>query len=78
MIKVFTFDDETEIEKTINDWEQNNKFKIDSISISPQQWYLNNDHSYVTDMKILVIINYHKRRIRKNIQTENNQMQNKS
>lgn len=72
MIKLFEFGENDDIERIINNWERDNKFKIDSISISPYKWYMNNDNSRVTDMKVMVIINYHKRRIRKKIENSDN------
>jgi hypothetical protein len=39
-VKTFKFHDESNIDKTINDWADQNKYKIDNISVCPIKWYL--------------------------------------
>ena len=65
-IKIFKLKNNQDIEKIINDWEYDNKFKIDSITITPNELYFNNDKTYIDDIEHIYVINYHKRRIRKN------------
>lgn len=66
-IKVFKFNehDLEKIELKLNDWEKANKLKIDNISCCPVNWYTNSIGKDVVDSDVMIIVNYHKRKLRK-------------
>lgn len=64
-IKTFKLHDTDLIDNIINDWEQRNGFKIDSISTCPMLWNTNKELNRVIDMELLIMVNYHKKRKRK-------------
>lgn len=49
----------------INEWADENKYKIDSINVCPLKWYLNSSNSNVREMELVITVLYHKKRIRK-------------
>ena len=64
-IKIFKFKNKDNIEDIINKWEKDNKIKIDSITIDQSSLYFNVPKTAINDIEHMIIINYHKRRIRK-------------
>jgi hypothetical protein len=74
-VKTFKFHDESNIDKTINDWADQNKYKIDNISVCPIKWYSSKDLASIIEVELLATVLYHKKRIRKeinNVPTESN------
>lgn len=70
-IKVFKMHEKDYLDKdTINQWANNNNFKIDNVTVCPMSWYLNNDKTRVIEMELLVTVLYHKKRRRKEKQNE--------
>jgi len=64
-IKNFRLHHDSLIDDIINKWELENGFKVDGINVCPIQWHMNKTLDRVTDMEILVTVNYHKKRNRK-------------
>ena len=62
-IKIFNVNEKPDvIEKIINDWEEQNNYKIDNVSVSPLKWYMNNNLTNVMEMEYIIVVNYHNKK----------------
>lgn len=70
-IKVFSMHEEDYLNKDIiNQWADDNYFKIDGINVCPKNWYMNDNKTRVVEMELIITVLYHKKRKRKETKNE--------